>query len=155
MKKHIRVKRLSTGSVFKLVAIGMLIPICVIFTISGAFALCGMQWLYINGIAIQGVHGFLEDIIAGPFIWLVVTLYFGTMMVVGLGLYSLMRPIEVIDRLAGCRSLARLFLIRALRRQLCIGGFDGQSLYAPADPAEYLVGDRARPLGQPVHAHWR
>lgn len=95
MYKTLKLRKLSTGSVFKLVALGSICALVPVFTLMGLMSLFGagnMRW---NGQALTG----LPSLLASPFIGLLFSLFVtamvGGMLALGLWLYSLVRPLQL------------------------------------------------------------
>jgi hypothetical protein len=91
----VRITRLTIGTIFKLVALGTLIPIVGFFLLCGLLALGGMQTVHVNGNAVTGAGGLLAAAIMAPIFWLILTVICWLSMFVGLWLFSLVRPIEI------------------------------------------------------------
>ena len=95
MYKTLKLRKLSTGSVFKLVALGSVCALVPVFTLMGLMSLLGagnMRW---NGQALTGLPGLLASPFIGLLFSLFVTAMVGGMLALGLWLYSLVRPLQL------------------------------------------------------------
>ena len=95
MYKSLTIQQLTTATVFKLVAIGSLfscVPVFFVMSLLSAMGNSTMQW---NGQALTGIRALLLS----PFIGLVVafmtTVFVGTLLALGLWIFSLIRPVEL------------------------------------------------------------
>lgn len=92
----VTIRRLGTGSVFRLVAIGCFCSLVPFATLMGVFALFGFHTVTWNHEPLTGIGGLL----ASPFIGLVIaagfTLFFGLCLSLGLWLYSRFRPLTIL-----------------------------------------------------------
>jgi len=95
MNTSVRISRLSVGTVFKLVALGTLIPIWGLCILCGLLALGGMQTVHVNGSTVTGAKGFLAALILAPIFWLLISIFCWLWISVGLWLISLVRSIEI------------------------------------------------------------
>ncbi len=95
MSTTVRIKRLTIGTLFKLVALGTLIPIVALCLLCGLLALGGMETVQVNGNAVTGAGGLLAAAIMAPIFWLVITVLGWLSLFVGLWLFSLVRPIQI------------------------------------------------------------
>jgi hypothetical protein len=95
MNTTVRITRLTIGTLFKLVALGTLIPIVTFVIFCGLLALGGMETIHVNGSAVTGVGGLVAAAILAPVFWLGITVFCWLPMFVGLWLFSLIRPIEI------------------------------------------------------------
>lgn len=96
MFNEITVRRLSAGSTFKLVAIGLLATFVPFSTLMGCFAFFGADTLTWNKEQIHGITGLLVSPFIGLFIALLFTLFAGSAMAFGLWLYSKFRPLTLL-----------------------------------------------------------
>lgn len=95
MFESITVQRFSVGSIYKLLAIGSgcsLIPFCILM---GCFALFGAGTVNWNGQSLTGIDGLVAALFTGVFLAALITGFFGTMLAIGLWLYSRFRPLKL------------------------------------------------------------
>lgn len=96
MFNEILVQRLTAGTTFKLVAIGMLVTFVPFSVLMGCFALFGANTLTWNN---ENIHG-ITAVLASPFIGLLIalafTLFLGSAMAFGLWVYSKFRPLTLL-----------------------------------------------------------
>lgn len=96
MYRELSIQRLSAGTVFKLVAIGLgscLLPLCLVF---GAFAAFGAGTVAWNGRHLHGIGGLLASPLIGLMLTGIGTLVLGSACAAGLWLYSFARPIRIL-----------------------------------------------------------
>lgn len=89
------VKRIRTGNVYRLSAIGTAvggIPVCTLFGILAFFDLMTLHW---NGSPVSGPRALLVGPLMGFVFALLGTAIFGSAMALGLWLYSQFKPIEL------------------------------------------------------------
>ena len=90
------VKKLSAGTIYKLIFTGSLIGfvfICLIFGILGA---TGMEVVTWNGEHVTGPKALLVGPLIGALMSLFFTAIFGSITALGLWLYSLVKPVHLI-----------------------------------------------------------
>ena len=91
----VRVKKVSAGTVYKLMAIGLSVGFFPIFIIFGVMAANGMDVLTWNQQPVTG----LKSLIVGPLMGVMMTLLFtailGSVMVFGLWIYSFIKPLSI------------------------------------------------------------
>ena len=95
MFTRISLTRLYVGSVYKLVFIGLtfsMLPLSIVFGVLALFGGNTVQW---NGQAVQGVAGLLLSPVIGVMVVGIFTAFLGTACVVGLWLFSKMRPLSL------------------------------------------------------------
>ena len=95
MTQSLTIRHLTTGTVFKLVAIGSVFSLVPFFLMLGVLSAMGngsMQW---NGQALVGMKALLLSPVLGLVAALLATLFFGTLLSLGLWLFSLIRPIQL------------------------------------------------------------
>lgn len=96
MFNEISVQRLSAGTTFKLVAIGMLVTFIPFSVLMGCFALFGANTLTWNNENIYGITA----VVVSPFIGLLIalgfTLFLGSAMAFGLWVYSKFRSLTLL-----------------------------------------------------------
>jgi Na+-transporting methylmalonyl-CoA/oxaloacetate decarboxylase beta subunit len=96
MYETITTKKLSTGSIFKLIAIGTICSIVPISIFMGVFALFGANSISWNEKPITGVAGLAASPFIGLFISLVFTALLGTLVAFGLWVFSRFRTIQIV-----------------------------------------------------------
>ncbi len=96
MFQEITIARLSVKSIFKLVALGLLLSIVPFCTLMGLFALFGANTLTWNNESIHGIAALVAGPFMGVFISLLFTLFLGTFMSFGLWVFLRFKPITVI-----------------------------------------------------------
>ncbi|WP_020182843.1 hypothetical protein [Methylotenera sp. 1P/1] len=95
MYETITTKKLSTGSIFKLIAIGSLCSIVPLSIFMGVFALFGANSITWNEKPITGIAGLVASPFIGLLISLVFTAAFGIFVAIGLWVYSKFRSIQI------------------------------------------------------------
>lgn len=95
MFQELTVERFSVKSIFKLVALGLLLSVVPFSALMGLFALFGANTVTWNNEHIHGISALIAGPLMGVFISFVFTLFFGTFMSFGLWLYSKVRPLTV------------------------------------------------------------
>lgn len=96
MYREISIQRLSAGSIFKLVAIGLFGTIIPFSALMGIPALFGAQTVTWNRTAITGLAGLLASPFIGAFLALLLTIFLGCSMAFGLWVYSKFRPLALL-----------------------------------------------------------
>ena len=89
------IRRLKTGSVFRLVAAGTffsLVPFC---TLLGLLALFGSEYIKLNEEPVVGLKGLIVSPFVGIFFAVIVTALFGVMLAFGLWVYSQWKPLAL------------------------------------------------------------
>ncbi len=89
------IRRLSTGSVYKLVFVGLLASMIPLGLLSGALAWIGFDTLYWQGLPVTGPAGLIVGLLAGLWVTLAFTAVMGSLMVLGLWLYSRFKPLRL------------------------------------------------------------
>lgn len=92
----VRIKRLSAGSIFKLIAIGLacsLIPLSTIFGLLAAFGAQTVNW---NGQPLTGLAGLAASPVIGLMLAGTGTVFLGSACALGLWLYSFVRPMRIL-----------------------------------------------------------
>lgn len=95
MYQTLKVRKLSTGSVFKLVALGSvcsLVPLFVLLSLMAALGAGSVKW---NGQAYTGLSGLLVSPLMAVGLSLFISVFVGTLLSLGLWLYSLIRPMHI------------------------------------------------------------
>lgn len=87
MFKTIEVRRISAGSVYKLIAIGFLSSVIPFCTLPGIFSLFGADTLSWNGKPVSGISGLLASPFIGAFIGFVFIAICGSLCVLGQWVY--------------------------------------------------------------------
>ncbi|WP_018993088.1 hypothetical protein [Aromatoleum toluclasticum] len=95
MFQEITVERLAVKSIFKLVALGLLLSVVPFCALMGLFALFGANTVTWNNEHIHGISAFVAGPLMGIFTSFVFTLFVGTFMSFGLWAYSKFRPLTV------------------------------------------------------------
>ncbi|WP_189458904.1 hypothetical protein [Jeongeupia chitinilytica] len=95
MFQKISIQRLSVGSVFKLLAIGVVFSFIPFSVLMGVFAFFGASTVHWNGQSLTGITGLLASPFVGLFVAFLFTAFVGAMCVFGLWLYSKFMPIEL------------------------------------------------------------
>lgn len=94
----IEVRRLTTGSIFKLVAVGLFsawMPLLLLFGVAAMFGAGTVSW---QGSEVDGVPALFAAVFIGALMAGMGTLLFGATLALGLWLYSLVRPMELVYR---------------------------------------------------------
>ena len=89
------IRRLSTGSVFRVVAAGAffsLVPLTLFFGVMALFGLDTIKW---NNQAMHGISGLLVSPLIGLMLAAFVTAFGGVALAFGLWLYSRVRPLRL------------------------------------------------------------
>lgn len=93
--RYLTVTKLSTATIYKLVAVGSLCSLIPLFTLMGLLSALGwgsMQW---GGQPVQGWTGWLSAPLMGAAMALGLTAIGGTLLSLGLWLFSWFRPIRL------------------------------------------------------------
>ena len=94
-ERSLLIRRLSTGSVFRIIAAGSffsMIPLTIFFGILALFGLDTIKW---NNAPIHGVSGLLLSPLLGVFMAAFFTAFGGVALAFGLWLYSKFRPLRL------------------------------------------------------------
>ncbi|HEV7716962.1 MAG TPA: hypothetical protein VGO53_15290 [Steroidobacteraceae bacterium] len=94
-ERSICIRRLSTGSVFRLVAVGIffsVVPFCLLMGVFAAFGFNAIRW---NNEPVLGLKGLLISPFVGVFIGAIFTAVAGAGMAFGLWLYSKLKPMNL------------------------------------------------------------
>lgn len=94
----LEIRRLTTGSVFKLVAVGLFsawMPLMLLFGLAAMFGAGTVSW---QGSEVSGVPALFTAVFAGILMAGLGTLLFGATLALGLWLYSLLKPMELVYR---------------------------------------------------------
>jgi hypothetical protein len=98
MFEEITVRRVSAGTLYKLVAIGSSITFVLFSIIMGCFALFGFHTVTWNHHPLTGISGLVASPFIGLFIAAIFTIFLGSGMAFGLWLYSKFRPVTLLVR---------------------------------------------------------
>ena len=90
-----RVTRLTAGTVFRLVGVGLVCSMVPFSLLMGVFALFGAETVEWDGKPITGINGLLLSPAIGLFISAIFTLIMGTAIAIGLWIYSFFSPLEI------------------------------------------------------------
>ena len=93
--KEIYISRLSAGSVFKLVGIGLLCSLLPFTILMGCTAYFGLNSLLWNGQPLTGATALIAAPFIGLFMVAVFTMMLGTAITFGLWMYSFISPLEI------------------------------------------------------------
>jgi len=93
--KEIYISRLSAGSVFKLVGIGLLCSLLPFTILMGCTAYFGFNSLLWNGQPVTGVTALIAAPFIGLFMVAIFTMLLGTAVTFGLWVYSFISPLEI------------------------------------------------------------
>ena len=91
----VSISRLSAGSVFKLVGIGLLCSLLPFTMLMGCTAYFGLNSLLWNGQPLTGATALFAAPFIGLFLVAVFTMFLGTAISFGLWVYSFVGPIEI------------------------------------------------------------
>ena len=106
MYREIKVQRISTGSVFKLVGVGFGLSIVPFSLVMGVLALFGSATVNWNNQPVVGIAGLLASPFIGLFLTGLFTMLFGSAIALGLWLYSRARPIRLVVKVAAEATVA-------------------------------------------------
>jgi hypothetical protein len=95
MFQEITVERLSVKSIFKLVALGLLLSVVPFTTLMGVFALFGANTVTWNQEHIHGLMALITAPLIGVFVSLVITLFVGSLISLGLWVFSKYKPLTL------------------------------------------------------------
>lgn len=93
--KSVKMAQLSTGSVYKLVALGSLFGCVPLFVFFGLLAYAGLLDLSWNGAPVTGVKAIVVAPPMGLFAALLVTAMVGSAVALGLWIYARIRPVAI------------------------------------------------------------
>ena len=95
IERTLTIRRLRTGSVFRLVAAGVfcsVVPLFIFFGILSAFGLNAIRW---NNVPVYGIRGLMSSPFMGLFVAAIFTAFAGIGMTFGLWIYSKIRPLKL------------------------------------------------------------
>lgn len=95
MFEVLEIKRLSFGTVYKILAIASGFSLVPLSIMMGLFAFFGAETIVWNGQHLTGMHGLLASPLVGVVLSLIFTGFLGTLFACGLWLYSKFRPLEI------------------------------------------------------------
>ena len=95
MFQEITVERLSVKSIFKLVALGLLLSVVPFSALMGVFALFGANTVTLNKEHIHGVTALITAPLISIFVSLVITVFVGSLMSLGLWVFSKYKPLTI------------------------------------------------------------
>lgn len=93
--ESLNIKRLSAGTVYKLIGLGALagfLPVFLLMGIMGYFDLATVSW---NHQPVTGLKAIFVSPLMGVFMALIFTALFGSIVALGLWLFSFVRPINI------------------------------------------------------------
>jgi len=106
MFTKIKTQRIATGSLFKLIGLGLTCTFVPLTTIMGMLSLFGAQTIQWHGQALTGISGLLSSPLTGLLLAGIFTLLIGGCTALGLWLYSLFRPITVLAKFSDVSASA-------------------------------------------------
>jgi hypothetical protein len=95
MNKTITIRKLSTGTIFKLIAIGNLCSIIPFSLLMGILAFFGAETVTWNDKQLVGLEGLIASPFIGLFISFIFTAFFGILVSFGLWVFSKFRTIQI------------------------------------------------------------
>ena len=93
--KTVQISKISAGSVYKLIAIGLTVgflPLFIIFGIMGAFGMEALTW---NEESVTGLKALIVGPLMAVFMSLIFTAIIGSITVFGLWIFSFIKPLEI------------------------------------------------------------
>jgi len=91
----VRVKKVSAGTVYKLMAIGLSVGFFPIFIIFGIMAANGMDVLTWNEQSVTGIKALIVGPLMGLMMTLLFTAFLGSVTAFGLWIYSFIKPLNI------------------------------------------------------------
>lgn len=95
MVEQIEIRRLTTGTVFKILLIGGMFSIIPFSVFMGVLSLFGASTITWNGQPLTGISGLVASPFIGVFIALVFSAFFGLLLSAGLWVYSRFKPLTM------------------------------------------------------------
>ena len=95
MFEILEIKRLSFGTVYKILAIASGFSLVPLSILMGLFAFFGAETIVWNGQHLTGMRGLVASPLVGVALSLIFTGFLGTLFACGLWLYSKLRPLEI------------------------------------------------------------
>lgn len=99
MFEEIAVQRISAGTLFKLTVVGIGFSFIPFSVLMGVLALFGAATISVNHQPLTGLAGLLASPFVGLGLTVVFTLFVGTFMMLGLWLYSTIRPLTLLVKI--------------------------------------------------------
>jgi len=93
--KKIKVSKLSTGSIYKLFAIGLSAGFLPLFLLLGLFGAFGMETITWNNQPVTGLNAILISPLMVILMTVIFTVLIGSICALGLWLYSFIRPLII------------------------------------------------------------
>lgn len=95
MYTSISIRRLSPGSIYKLVFIGLMSSMLPLGLLMGVLAWVGFDTLYWQDMPVSGPAALLVGVMAGLWVALAFTAVFGSLVAMGLWLYAHYKPLNL------------------------------------------------------------
>lgn len=95
MYTPLTVRRLSTGSIYKLIFIGLMTAMLPLGLLMGVLAWIGFDTVSWQGLPVAGPVGVLVGLFAGLWVALTFTAMMGSLTALGLWLYGRFRPLQL------------------------------------------------------------
>ena len=102
--QDVLIRRISAGTVFKLVGVGLLFSLLPFTILMGCTASLGLNSLTWNGQPLTGITALVASPFIGLFLVAIFTMFLGTAMAFGLWVYSLLGPFGISYKAAGPAS---------------------------------------------------
>ncbi|MDF2182038.1 hypothetical protein [Neptuniibacter sp. CAU 1671] len=93
--ESLEIKKLSAGSVYKLIFIGSLLGMLLVTLFFGVLGVLGMETVSWNGQPVTGFKALLVAPMIGVMMSALFTAIFGSVIVLGLWLYAFYRPLTL------------------------------------------------------------
>jgi hypothetical protein len=93
-------QRLSTGSVYKLVFLGLMAAMAPLGLLMGLMAWIGFDTVHWQGVPVSGPGAVVVGLLAGLWVALAFTAVMGSLMALGLWLYARFKPLNLLIRSA-------------------------------------------------------
>lgn len=95
LKKKIQIRRLTVGTILKLVSVGFLLSIGPFVVLMGVLSLFGFSTVTVDDQAVTGLSGLVTSLFLAASLWLVFTFVFGSFISLGLWLFSRFKPFVI------------------------------------------------------------
>ncbi|EOZ5674032.1 TPA: hypothetical protein RG697_003193 [Morganella morganii] len=95
MNNSVNEKQISSAVIYKLMLIGLSIPMMFLSVIFGVMGMFGYGTVLINGEMITGIAALPASLLFGLIFIAIFTIIFGTMIFIGLWCYSKFRPLKI------------------------------------------------------------
>ncbi len=92
---EICLQRLSPGSIYKLVFIGLMSAMLPLGLLMGLMAWVGFETVHWQGVPVSGPGGVAVGVLAGLWVALAFTAVMGSLMALGLWLYARFKPLHL------------------------------------------------------------